>query len=241
MNGMILAAGLGSRLAPLTDSKPKALVKVGGRPLLEWAIEHFIANDVDNIVVNVHHFADQVIDFIDKNRSHWNADIAISDERDELLETGGGLAKALSLYANNDFIVVGNVDVLSNASIKSLVKVHNKNKWDATLLTSHRLSTRNLVFDSEGLLCGWVNKAKNQSRMVRTVPNTTSVAFNGFHVIEQHLAKQFLPPHPLPIISAYLDNANDYSIGHTDMSNDNYWFDIGTTAKLALAEEFLFG
>ena len=239
MNGMIFAAGLGTRLAPLTASMPKALVRVANRPLLEWAIEHFVAAGVNNIVVNVHHKADQVEEFLYKNQGRWHADIAISDERAELLDTGGGLIKALSLFGNDGPIVVGNADVLSDAPLEALCIKHKSSGADATLLTSGRHSTRNLLFDAEGRLCGWRDVAHDKERMARSVDVAYAEAFNGFHVIEQKLIMSMGTVRPLPIIGAYLDAAPNFNImRHNDPTN-YYWFDVGTLEKLQHAQAFM--
>lgn len=155
MNGMIFAAGLGTRLAPLTLSKPKALVEVGGEPLLSRAINHLVEAGVNHIVVNVHHFAGQIIDYVDSHRCDWSAEIVISDESDLLLDTGGGLFKALPLFPDDSPIVIGNADVVCDAPLSQLVETHKFRCWDATLMTSPRHSTRHLLFDGGDRLCGW--------------------------------------------------------------------------------------
>ncbi len=216
MNGMIFAAGLGTRLAPLTSTRPKALVEVCGETLLGRAISHLAEAGVDHIVVNVHHFAHLVVDFINANRAKWPADVFISDESDLLLDTGGGLVKALPLFPDDGPIVVGNVDVVCDAPLGLLVDTHVRSHNDATLMTSSRHSTRHLLFDADGLLCGWEDVKNNRRRDVRSARAVYCEAFNGFHVIEQGLVRSFMPegadPHPLPVISAYLNAASDYRI-----------------------------
>ena len=241
MNGMIFAAGLGTRLAPLTDTRPKALVELCGRPLLARALDHMTAAGVDHIVVNVHHFADQIIDFIGSNRGQWQAEIVISDERDQLLDTGGGLIKALPLMADDGPVVIGNAHVATDAPIAELIGTHRHKSWDATLLTSPRTSTRHLLFAADDLLCGWEDVKNNKSRAARNSPPRWREAFNGLHVVEQRLVRAFGEARPLPIIGAYLDHAADFAIGRCQIPADRYWFDVGTVEKLAAAETALRG
>lgn len=242
MNGMIFAAGLGTRLAPLTDSKPKALIELGGQTLLDGAIDNLIEAGVDNIVVNVHHFASQIVDFIDRNRDKWDASIVISDESGLLLETGGGLVKALPLFPDDSFIVACNVDVVCTADLSPLIEAHKKSHADATLMTSARHSTRHLLFGPDGNLCGWENVEKGEKRMARDVEPAFREAFNGIHVIEQDLVKSFIPsgeePRPLPIVDAYLNAASTRRISRWLLPADEHWFDVGTPAKLQEAENF---
>ena len=236
--GMIFAAGLGTRLAPITDTKPKALVEVGGRPLLDHAIRHYCRFGITDIVVNVHHFADQIIDYIERNRANWPADIAISDEREQILDTAGGLAKALPLFGADRPIFVSNADVMSNAPLEEMLMAHIRSGADATLMTSSRHSTRNLLFDIEGRLTGWRNSQTGEERIVRDVAAPTSEAFNGYHIINHRLAQEFLPVRPQPIIPAYLGLADRYVISRYHIGVDRYWFDVGTPAKLEQAEAF---
>ncbi|MBP5364416.1 MAG: nucleotidyltransferase family protein [Bacteroidales bacterium] len=239
MNGMIFAAGLGTRLAPLTDNRPKALVEVGGRPLLAHAIEHFRQAEIRRIVINVHHFAQQIKDYISANASHWpDTELIISDESDQLLDTGGGLAKALPLF-NSDAVVVGNADVLCDVPLQWLIVQHKASGREATLLTKQRPSTRQLLFDADGRLSGWTNKTSGEVKMPRPADNLHESAFCGFHVIETELLKTMLPVSKFPIIDAYLQRAAEHNIGETTIPDECYWFDVGTVEKLRTAEDFL--
>lgn len=241
MNGMIFAAGLGTRLAPLTNTRPKALVELCGRPLVARALDHLTTAGVDHIVVNVHHFAEQIVDYINANRSQWRAEIVISDERELLLDTGGGLIKALPLMADDGPIVIGNADVATDAPIAELIETHRRNGWDATLLTSPRSSTRHLLFAHDDLLCGWEDIKNNKYRKAREAEPQWREAFNGLHVVEQGLVKAFGDVRPLPIIGAYLDHAAEFAIGRCQIPTGRYWFDVGTVEKLAAAEAALTG
>ncbi len=240
MNAMIFAAGLGTRLAPLTDTMPKALVRVGGRPLLEHSIDHFVTCGAQRIVVNVHHFAQHIVDYVRENAQRWpSATILISDESDELLDTGGGLAKALALFDNGEPIVVGNADVLCNAPLGDLLAKHKSSHAEATLVTRQRNSTRQLLFDNDGRLAGWVNKTTGERKEPRPTEGTHESAFCGFHIVEQSLVRRMLPVRKFPIIDAYLGLAAEHVIRQVDLASEYYWFDVGTPEKLAAAEEFV--
>ena len=152
---MIFAAGLGTRLTPLTDHMPKALVPVAGKPMLEHVILKLIASGFDEIVINVHHFAEQIIDFL-KDKNNFGIKIWISDETEELLDTGGGIKKASSLL--NDPFLVHNADILSNVDLKPLYDFHLASESAATLLVSPRKTVRYLLFDQTHRHCGWINK-----------------------------------------------------------------------------------
>lgn len=243
MNGMIFAAGLGTRLAPLTNTQPKALVKVGGKPLLEHAIEQFVKGGVTTLVINVHHFPDQIIAYVNANKHRWpQTNILISDESDFLLDTGGGLVKALQMFPDDKPIVVGNADVLCDVPIDWLYAEHVKSGHSATLLTRKRNSTRQLLFDANGRLSGWRNLTSGEERLPRLKDVETSSlhesAFCGFHVIEQGLVRFWLPVRKFSIIDAYLNVASDDKIYEEYLSSEYYWYDVGTVEKLKTAEEF---
>ncbi len=240
MNAMIFAAGLGTRLAPLTDTKPKALVEVGGKPLLEHAIDHFVACGATQIVVNVHHFAGQIVDYIERNRNNWpNAEIAISDESDELLDTGGGLAKALALFADREPIVVGNADVLCNAPLAQLLENHKNSHSEATLITRQRNSTRQLLFDDDSRLAGWINKTTGETKAPRPLAGTHESAFCGLHIVEQELIRRMPHERKFAIIDAYLGLAAEHVIREATLPAECFWFDVGTVEKLSAAEAFI--
>ncbi|MDO5761916.1 MAG: sugar phosphate nucleotidyltransferase [Bacteroidales bacterium] len=154
MNAMIFAAGLGTRLKPLTDTMPKAMVPVGGKPLIHILIDRLKAAGVGEVVINVHHFAQQIVDYV-KAHDSFGLDIRFSDETDMLLETGGGLKKAVSLFSDSSPILVHNVDILSNADLTALYSQSRS----TTLLTSQRATQRYLLFDRDDRLVGWVNIA----------------------------------------------------------------------------------
>ena len=164
MKAMIFAAGLGSRLKPLTDTMPKALVPVAGRPMLEHVILKLKASGFTEIVINIHHFGEQIIDFLKANND-FGLTLHISDERDLLLDTGGGIRKARRFFENSDEpFLVHNVDILSDMNLKELYDFHLRNGSVATLLASRRKTSRYLLFDVERRLRGWINKDTGQVR-----------------------------------------------------------------------------
>ena len=167
MKAMIFAAGLGSRLKPLTDTKPKALIEVAGKPMLEHVILKLKASGFNEIVINVHHFADQILDFLQANHN-FGVDIHISDETEELLDTGGGLEKAGKYFISpchedKKGILLHNVDILSNCNLQDLIRFHQQTPdVYATMLVSRRITSRYLLFDGNNLLCGWINKTTGE-------------------------------------------------------------------------------
>ncbi len=188
MKALIFAAGLGTRLKPLTDTMPKALVPIGGTPLLEHLILKMKAAGVDEIVVNVHHFADQIIDFL-RAKENFGIRIHISDERDELLETGGGIRKAAQFFTTDEPILVHNVDILSNVDFAQFYAQHDDGAL-ATLLVSARKSSRYLCFDNEHRLAGWVNVANGAVKSPYAdfaADNYTKLAFAGIQVVSPRI------------------------------------------------------
>ena len=182
MKAMIFAAGLGTRLKPLTDTMPKALVPLAGKTLLQWQVETLRDAGIKDIVVNVHHFPDQIIETIQTNKG-WGCHIAISDERDALLDTGGGLRKAKDLLlagGTNEPILACNVDILSNIDIKALVASYNP-KTMGSLVVSDRKTQRYLLFDDQMILRGWANIATGEVRLAPITLN--KLAFSGMQVL----------------------------------------------------------
>lgn len=187
MNALILAAGLGTRLKPWTERHPKALVPVGGVPMLERVIVRLIDSGFDNIVVNVHHFSGQIVEFIDKR--DFGVKIKISDESGSLLDTGGGIVKASPLFGNDSPILVHNVDILSDADLGALMTSAFSDKdSDSILLVSDRESTRRLLFDSEMTLLGWYDTKSGAFRPenLRKENDTLDYAFSGIYVMKHN-------------------------------------------------------
>jgi NDP-sugar pyrophosphorylase family protein len=190
MIGFVFSAGLGTRLKPLTDTMPKALVPLAGKPLLQWQVERLRDAGITDIIVNVHHFPDMIIDTIRQNDG-WGCHITVSDERDLLLDTGGGLRKALSndkRQTTNDPILACNVDILSNIDLRALIASYTSSTSPSSLLVvSERKTQRYLCFDSENNLCGWTNIATGEVRPISLnhsiIPSLKKLAFSGMQIL----------------------------------------------------------
>lgn len=238
MQAFLLAAGLGTRLRPLTNDRPKALVEVNGHTLLEINILNLIANGADRIVVNVHHFGDMVIDFISSRR--WDAEILVSDERDCLLDTGAGLKKASQYFLPDQPVLVHNVDILSRLSLKEIYDYYIDSKSVGTLAVSLRPTSRQLLFNYDGILCGWRNSSSGEEvKCENLIEPVDSYAFSGISVVSPSLW-QALPPAdaPYPIIPAYLKLANCHRISRF-VHNPADWLDVGKPETLAIAKSFV--
>ena len=222
MEGFILAAGLGTRLRPLTDDRPKALVEVGGKPLLQYAIEKLEAAGISHLVVNVHHFADKVVDFIRSRQ--WQCTIDISDERALLLDTGGGLKHAAPLFSGRENVLVHNVDIFSDIDLRDVEAAHRRDGNLVTLCVSRRKNDRPLEFNDEGLFVG---RAKE------------GLAFSGVSVVSPELFAM-LPEadHPYSIIDEYIRLGRDHRIG-CYIHNDKRWLDVGKPETLEEAKQWI--
>ena len=246
MQAMIFAAGLGTRLKPLTDNMPKALVKVGGEPLIKRVIDKLSASGVDRIVVNVHHFAQQITDYLNDN-ANFCKDIRISDETDGLLETGGGIKKAYPLFDSSSPILIHNVDILSNVDLRSFYQLAEKAEGkdqavDAVLLVSWRKTKRYLLFSDDMCLVGWTNieTGEVKSPYPNLDPSKCRMyAFAGIHVISPKLVMTMDEmPDRFGIIDFYLKECATHNIlGY--VKDALKLMDIGKLDTLAQAEEFL--
>ena len=232
---MILAAGLGTRLKPITDELPKALVEVNGKTLLEIAIRNLIENDFRRIVINVHHFADKVKEFLDNNT--FAADIFISDESDLLLDTGGGIKHAKKFFDNSP-ILVHNVDIISNLNLKEFYQYHISDDSVASLVVSNRKSNRYLLFNEADILCGWQDVNKDEKIIVREDSKLNQLAFNGIHILNPHLIDSFPDEKVFSVIKAYLKIAGTEDI-HAYVSNDIKWIDVGKVDSLQKASQLI--
>ncbi len=238
---MIFAAGLGTRLKPLTDSMPKALVPVAGQPLLWHVIEKLKAAGFERIVINVHHFAQQIIDYIQENHS-FDLDIRISDETAQLLETGGGIKKALPLFDADRPILIHNVDILSNIDLSSLYERADNYAIDALLLVSWRKTKRYLLFDDEMILDGWTNIETGEVRS--PYPgldpyDLKMLAFSGIHVLSPRVFPLFQEmPERFGIIDFYLKYCHQCAFMGQDQK-DLRLMDVGKLDTLDQAEQFI--
>jgi NDP-sugar pyrophosphorylase family protein len=265
MKALIFAAGLGTRLRPLTNDRPKALVEVNGVTLLEIAIRRLKAAGCREIIVNVHHFAEQVIDFIEKN-GQFGIQIAVSDEREQLLDTGGGLKKAAWFFDDGLPFLVCNADVLTDMNLAHFYQKHLESGAIATLAVRRRTTSRYFLFDEKMRLCGWQNAKTGEERIVGSPQSTVGspqsavaplqsfnpsilqsfnplafnpFAFSGIHAISPALFN-WLPATkgPFSIIDVYLEAAQTCLILGFDHSADE-WLDVGKPEALEAAEAFL--
>lgn len=242
MKAMIFAAGLGTRLKPLTDRMPKALVPVAGRPMLEHVILKLKAAGFNELVINIHHFGEQILDFLRANQN-FGLTIHISDERDCLLDTGGGIRKAEPFFRGNEPFLIHNVDILSDTDLKALYEYHRQSGNDATLLASRRKTVRYLLFDENERLCGWINKDTLQTKpegFAYDPEHHREYAFSGIHVISpslfQYMDEQWTGK--FSIMDFYLQTCHEARIGGR-LTDTLRLIDIGKPETLTLAEEFL--
>lgn len=240
---MVFAAGLGTRLRPLTDNMPKALVPVGGTPMLERVITHLIASGVDEIVVNVHHFAQQIIDFL-RAKDNFGIRIDISDESDLLLDTGGGIRKARPFLDGNEPFLIHNADILTDLNIWKMYEFHTTHNADVTLLTADRTTSRYLLFDHDNCLRGWTNIKTGEVKPEGFVYNPTEfkkTAYGCLQVVSPSIFRElekYAGPEKFSIIPFYLSVCNQLKIVSYQQS-DYKWFDIGSHETLAKAEEWI--
>ncbi|SEE14629.1 MobA-like NTP transferase domain-containing protein [Prevotella aff. ruminicola Tc2-24] len=238
---MIFAAGLGTRLKPLTDAMPKALVRVDGQPLLWHVVMKLKAAGFERIVVNVHHFAQQIIDYLEE-QNLFGIDIRISDESDGLLETGGGIKKALPLFDPLEPVLIHNVDIFSNVDLAALYAFAKEHEPDALLLVSRRKTKRYLLFDDEYLLDGWTNIETGEVRSPYPTLDTTALkqlAFSGIHVISPKVFSLFSEmPDRFGIIDFYLKYCHQRAFLGWEKS-DLRLLDVGKLDSLHEAEIFI--
>jgi NDP-sugar pyrophosphorylase family protein len=236
MNAMIFAAGLGTRLRPLTENCPKAMVLLDGKPLLEHIILKIKDYGVERIVVNVHHYADQIISFIEKN--DFGVDIAISDEIGFLLDTGGGLKRAEEYFIPGKPILIHNVDVLSDFDISNLIRKHIESKALATLLVRSEYGNR--AFMSYGnRLTGWRNSDSLEEKIVNSdFYKSMPVGFTGIHIVAYELLQKITEKGAFSVVDVYLRLAKDYFI-QTYTDNMSLWMDLGTIDQLNKAQGLL--
>ena len=221
---MILAAGLGTRLKELTADKPKALVEVAGKTLLQRNIEALVECGFGTIIVNIHHFGDKVIRFLDTHR--FEAEIYVSDERGQLMDTGGGIVQALPFFHDTKAVLIHNVDILSDVNLQGHYDRFVASDDDAWLLTQDRQTTRKLLFDEQQLLIGWRNLNDGSFKWVnQPFEQFKELAFSGMHIFRPRLFKEF-EWQRYSIIDLYLQQAKDHPIRSVEIS-PSYWFDLG--------------
>ena len=239
---MILAAGLGTRLKPFTNNHPKALAVVNGKSLLQRNVEYLLSFGITDIIVNVHHFADQIINAVNENKG-WGANITISDETDEVLETGGGLLRAANYFESEDRWLVMNADILTNLDLHKMIAADEayaiKAEGDlvATLAVTDRISSRNLIFNQSGTLCGWKNNNTGEEKWALPLRDPNSAvpkAFSGIQIVHAAFLKEVQLRGKFSLIDAYLQLAQHYAIHYYDHS-DGILLDVGKPESLEKA------
>lgn len=237
VKALLFAAGLGTRLKEHTENKPKALVMLAGKPLLQHAIEHLKKFGISDLTINVFHFADQVISFVQENNS-FGIQIHFSDERPELLDTGGGLKKAAVFLKGTEPILIYNVDVISNLDLKVLLDYHLKQNALATLVVRQRETSRYLMFDQDRILSGWKNFSHEETIISRpeTFGDSQPLAFSGIHLIQPELFDLITEEGKFPIMDLYLRLAKQHPI-KAFVDDSEIWMDLGKPDQLAAAEK----
>jgi len=241
LKALLFAAGLGTRLNEYTHDKPKALVNLAGKPLLQHAIEYLKYYGISDITINVFHFAEQVISFIEEKDS-FGINIHFSDECDQLLDTGGGLKKAGAFLKGDEPILIYNVDVISNLNLNVLLNYHQQQKALATLVVRQRDTNRYLMFDKNLQLSGWKNFSTGEAHVSRieSFANSQPLAFSGIHLIQPELLEMITEEGKFPIIDLYLRLAENQTI-KAFVDQSDLWMDLGKPEQLQAAESFFRG
>jgi NDP-sugar pyrophosphorylase family protein len=232
MKAMIFAAGLGTRMRPITDNLPKALVPINGTPMLEIVIRRLKFFGIHDIIINVHYLAEQIEDFLYQN-NYFDINIKISDERQQVLETGGGLKKAQWFFDDGKPFLVCNTDVLSTIDISKLLEQHIENQSIATLAVQQRTTSRYLLFDENQLLCGWMNTKSGEVKLSRLDENRLQMmAFSTFQILEPRIFDYFpTDKNVFTTIDTFLKAAATETIkGY--YHNSDTWIDVGTPANI---------
>lgn len=233
MKAMIFAAGLGTRFKPWTDKHPKALALVNGKSLLQRNVEYLQQYGIEDIVVNVHHFADQIIEAIE-NAKGWGSKITISDETEDVLETGGGLLKAKAYLQDSPFLTI-NVDILTDVNLKAFLSFHQQEGATISLGVTNRTTTRYLLFNEYSRLCGWRNTGTGKERIAIQQATYRQMAYSGLAIFEPVVFDSITQQGKFSLIDVYLSLAPQYKITGYDHSGSKV-LDVGKPESVALAE-----
>jgi len=235
MKAMILAAGFGTRLKPFTDAHPKALATVNDKTILQRNIEYLSSFGIKKIVINVHHFANQITEFIRKNNG-FGSEISFSDETDEVLETGGGIKKASWFFKEEDEpFVVMNVDILTDMNLEKMIVQHKKEKPLATLAVTSRKTSRYFLFDELDHLVGWENIKTGEQKMSRQTNKYWQKAFSGIHIISPEIFDLIKMQGKFSMVDVYLELAKTNDITAFDHNNSKF-IDVGKPESILKAE-----
>lgn len=247
MKAMIFAAGLGTRLRPLTNDRPKAMVEIAGKPMLQHVIERVAAAGFDDITINIHHFGQTIIDFLEQN-GNFGLNIHISDERGLLLDTGGGILKARQWLDGDEPFLVHNTDIISTLDLKAFYDYHVQHDALATILVKERVTQRYFLFDENDRLWAWTNKATGEMKpdpMKLQGLNLKELAFGGMHVISPWIFPELERYHrkngedKFSIVPFYIKQCSHHLIQGYQPDEDYQWLDIGKPETLAQAQELL--
>lgn len=234
MKAMIFSAGLGTRFKPWTNSHPKALAPVNGKSLLQRNVEYLQQYGIKNVIVNVHHFADQIINAIKQNNG-WGSNIAISDETNEVLETGGGLLKAKDLFKKDERFITCNVDILTDLDLNKLLAFHKKYEPLISFAVTNRNTSRYFLFDEDDRLCGWRNTKTGEERIAIAKPGLIEKAYSCVVVFEPEIFSLIPFQGKFSLVEVYLKLAADHAILGYDHTGDRF-VDVGKPDSIAIAE-----
>jgi MurNAc alpha-1-phosphate uridylyltransferase len=221
---MIMAAGLGKRMRPMTDTMPKALIKFRGRPLLDRVLSSLVISGFQRIIINVHHFGDQIIDFLNSIPDP-GPELIISDERKELLDTGGGLKKASDFFTKGP-VLIHNVDILTNANLNKYWDHYIMNPVPANLMVKDRKTSRNLLFNDEMILCGWQNNQTGEKIIARQEEANFKLAFSGIYILDTEFIDLLPEKKVFPVMPEILKLAKDVNVKGYRHDEDD-WIDLG--------------
>jgi len=235
MKAMIFAAGLGTRFKPWTDKHPKALAPVNGKSLLQRNVEWLQQYGIKDVIVNVHHFPEQVMQAIQANKG-WGSNITISDERGQLLETGGGLKKARPYFDSNESFVTINVDILTDLNLDKLIHFHTQNRPLISFAVSDRKTSRYFLFDEKLRLCGWENVKTGDKRMSIEKEKLLQKAYSCVVVFQPEIFSLMKQQGKFSLVDVYLDLAADHKILGYDHTGDRL-VDVGKPESVAVAEK----
>ena len=235
MKALLFAAGKGTRLKPFTDHHPKALAKVNELTLLERNIRYLKSYGINDFVINIHHFGNQIIEFLKKN-DFFGCNIEISDESKELLETGGGLVFARKFLDNGDDFLIMNCDILTDMNISDFVKYHQQKNDFVTLAVSERKSSRKLLFNNDMILKGWLNVQTGEQRLAEFNKGFIGLAFSGIHCINPSIFNKIKRKGKFSIMEEYLDLMLTESIH--GYKHNSYLVDVGRPDSVLEAEKY---
>jgi NDP-sugar pyrophosphorylase family protein len=238
MKILILAAGLGTRLKELTYNKPKALVEFNGKPILEHLISNLKQSGFTDLVINVHHFADQIVQFLN-SKNNFNINIQISDESKMLADTGGAILHAKQFLEGAENFIVYNADIYTDTDLSALISNHKQNNSVATLSVQNRTASRKLLFDENNYLCQWKNTSSNEIINARTpTGNLNEWSFSGIHIISNTIFKLITETGKFSVIDLYLRLAKSEKISAFETPH-TFWFDLGQVETIDEAEKFI--